>query len=181
MKVTVIRQPSCYLGVQADIPKLSIFLGKNLNIGLYFQAFKPNSFISVMRKAPMTSAIYTTFSDFDFGWGSQSQWKAKPVSFILSHTFQLIRIKLVEVLKQFELNCQVLLLSEFYWSEGKYMLFYWLHQKDFTFGMYADHEWIWFKLGMMIYIWFKLGMMIYIWFKLGMMIYTTRVSLFILV
>ena len=48
--------------------------------------------------------FYTVFSDFDLDWRSQSQHKAKPTGFIFSHTFELIRMKLVLVFKQFKLN-----------------------------------------------------------------------------
>ena len=47
--------------------------------------------------------FYTTFTDLDLGSGSQGQCKAKPVGFIFSHIFQLIRMKYDMVLKQFHL------------------------------------------------------------------------------
>ena len=38
--------------------------------------------------------IGTTFTELDRAWGSQGQHKAKPLGFIFSHTFQLIRMKI---------------------------------------------------------------------------------------
>ena len=55
-------------------------------------------------QAPLTDHFYTTFSDLDLSWGSQSQRKAKPVGFIFSHTFQLIWMKSDIVSKQFKLT-----------------------------------------------------------------------------
>ena len=43
---------------------------------------------------------------------SQGQHKAKPIGFIFSQTFQLIRMKFNVVLKQFKQNILILLLSE---------------------------------------------------------------------
>ena len=45
--------------------------------------------------------LYTTFTDLDLAWGSQGQCKVKPIGFILSHTFHLIRMKFDVAMKQF--------------------------------------------------------------------------------
>ena len=62
--------------------------------------------------------FYNTFSDLDLGWGSQSQWKAVPFDVIFSHTFQLIKMKLDVVLKQFKMNFLCLLLYDIFVIKG---------------------------------------------------------------
>ena len=56
--------------------------------------------------------FYTTFTDLDLASGSQGKHKANPLGFIFSHTFQLIRMKVSMVLKQFKLNTLILYLGE---------------------------------------------------------------------
>ena len=62
--------------------------------------------------------VYITFTDLNLDLGLQGQHKAKPLSFILSYTFQLIRMKTDLVLKQFKLNILILFLSEIWWIMG---------------------------------------------------------------
>ena len=56
--------------------------------------------------------FYITFTDLDFGLGSQGQGKAKSIGFIFLHTFQLILMKFDTVFKQFKLNILMLLFGE---------------------------------------------------------------------
>ena len=103
----------------------------------------------------------TTFTDLDLGWLSQGQRKAKPLSFIFTHIFQLIRMKFDVVLTQF----QVLKKSRSY---------FWMSvnvtkaldtgvqtaSKNFNIGMHSDiYESIWLTLGNMIY-----TVELYIWY-----------------
>ena len=53
-----------------------------------------------------------TFADLDVTWGSQGQRKAKPISFIFSHTFQLIRMKFDKVLEHLEVDILI-----FFWRD----------------------------------------------------------------
>ena len=46
------------------------------------------------------------------GGGSQGQCKAKPIGFIFSHTFHMIRMKFDVVMMQFMLNIMKLVLSK---------------------------------------------------------------------
>ena len=46
--------------------------------------------------------MYTTFTDL--GWGSQTQHKAKRISFSFSYIFNLIEMKFDMVMKEFKLN-----------------------------------------------------------------------------
>ena len=62
--------------------------------------------------------FYTAFTDLDIAWGSQVGLKAKPVCFIFSHTFHLIRMKFGVVIKQFKLNILRLLMSRIYGNKG---------------------------------------------------------------
>ena len=57
------------------------------------------------------------------------QQKAKPVDFIFSHTFHLIRMNFDVMLKQFKLNVLLILLSEINVVKGVNGCLYWLHQK----------------------------------------------------
>ena len=50
----------------------------------------------------------------DLDRGSQSQLEAKPVGFIVSHTFQPTRVTFGVVLKPFKLNLLSLLLAEIF-------------------------------------------------------------------
>ena len=80
------------------------------------------SFLSCLY-APLTSIVltfYTTFTDLDLAWGSQGQCKAKHNGFIFSHTFHLIRMKFIVVMKQFKLNVLRLFLTKVYEKGGKY-------------------------------------------------------------
>ena len=90
---------------------LPVLLGKNFNIGHYMQTIQPVSF-SPCLFAQLTSAILYHFIDLDHAGGLQSQHKVKPLGFIFSHTFQMIRIKFDKVLKQFQLSILILHLSE---------------------------------------------------------------------
>ena len=50
------------------------------------------------------------------------------LAFIFSHTFHLIRMEFDIVMKQFKCNILRPHLSKIYWSKGKKLLFYRLHQ-----------------------------------------------------
>ena len=67
----------------------------------------------------ITYIISNPFNYLDLVWGSQGQSKAKPVGFIFSVSFQMIRVKFDEGLKQFKLNILILLLSEICMNQGK--------------------------------------------------------------
>ena len=74
--------------------------------------FRPNLFIPVMLIGTIDFYYFIPLTDLDLAWVSQDQCKAKPLGFIFSYTFQLIRMKFIIVLKQFKLNILILLLSE---------------------------------------------------------------------
>ena len=54
--------------------------------------------------------------------------KSNLLAFIFSHTFHLIRMEFDIVMKQFKCNILRPHLSKIYWSKGKKLLFYRLHQ-----------------------------------------------------
>ena len=58
------------------------------------------------------------FSDLDFGWGITISAESKHVEFIILHTFQLVRMKLDVVMKQFKFNILVLFLSKIFLAKG---------------------------------------------------------------
>ena len=62
--------------------------------------------------APLTTTILYHFHWPWPWWGSLGQHKAKPIGFIFSHTFQLSRMKIDLVMKQFKLLILTQLLSE---------------------------------------------------------------------
>ena len=62
--------------------------------------------------------FYTTFNDSDPGRGSDGQCKVKPVGLILSHTFQLMRMRFDIMLMQFKVKILILTLIEIYWIKG---------------------------------------------------------------
>ena len=62
--------------------------------------------------------VYTTFTEIDPAWGSQGKRTSRPLDFIFSHNFQLIRMKFNMVSKQFKLINLVQLLSEIYLNKG---------------------------------------------------------------
>ena len=78
--------------------------------------------------------LYATSSDLDLGLGSRDQCKAEPVDFILLHKFQLIKKKCVMVIKQFQLNILILLLTGIWRIKNNCCLTHCL--KTFNFGMH---------------------------------------------
>ena len=66
------------------------------------QTVHPNSFIASVFRHQWLLPFHTAFTDLDCVYGSHGEHKAKPVGFIFSHTFHLIRMKF-HVMKQF--NC----------------------------------------------------------------------------
>ena len=81
----------------------STLRGKNFSIGR--KLFNHFFFLPAMLIDTINSyQFFSTFTDLDLAWGSQAQRKAKPISFILSHTFHLIRMKFDVMMKQFKLN-----------------------------------------------------------------------------
>ena len=59
---------------------------------------------------------FIPLTDLDLAWGSQGQHKAKPISFIFSHSSDCDEIHVV--MKQSKLNILRLLLSKIYWNKG---------------------------------------------------------------
>ena len=91
--------------------------------------------------------FYTTFTMLDLARGSQGQGKTKPLFFIFSQTFQLIRMQFEVVLKQFKLNVPILFWARF--NETKEMTaVHWLNLE------------CWHAFGCLWMIWSKLGAMI---------------------
>ena len=89
-------------------------------------------------------------TDLDLAWGSQGQCKAKPIGFIFSHTFQLIKMKFDVVMKQFkQTSWDYILVSFIEIREITAVLL--TVSKSFNTGMQSDvYESISFKLCMMI-------------------------------
>ena len=72
----------------------AILGSKKFNVGHYMQTFRPNFFHTCHAyRNHWLLPCDTTFSDLNFGWGSQGHCKAQPVCFIFSHTFQMVRMK----------------------------------------------------------------------------------------
>ena len=83
-------------------------LASIFNIGHYKQAF----FIQIFHtchdyRYHSLLPFCSIFTDLDLAWGLQGQHKAKTFGLIFSHTSELIRMKLVLLLKQFQLNSLV--------------------------------------------------------------------------
>ena len=69
---------------------LAVLLGRNFNIGHYMQSFQPNF---VMPAMPIGTIDFYHFTPLSLVLGSQGQCIKKPVGFIFSRAFQLIRLK----------------------------------------------------------------------------------------
>ena len=82
---------------------------KTFNVGHYMQTFQPIFFTPAMLIG--TIDLYH-FIPLLLTLALPGQCKAKPLGFIFSHTFHLIRMKFDLLLKQFKLNIQILFLSE---------------------------------------------------------------------
>ena len=94
---------------------------------------------------------YTTFTDLDLAWGSQGHCVPKPVGFIFSHTFHLIRMKSDVVMKQFEQHIWRLLLSKIYWKKGNEFCSTNCIKKTFNVSVYLDiYKSVWCRIGLMI-------------------------------
>ena len=74
------------------------------------------------------------FTDLDLTFGSQGQHEAKPVSFIFSHTFHLIKLKFDVVIKQFMLNIVKVLLSKICRNKGNNCCCTGYVKRIYTFG-----------------------------------------------
>ena len=72
---------------------VAVLCGKSFNTGRYVQIILTNFQTCHAYRHRYLLPLYTTFSDLDLGWRSRDQPKTKPVGFIFSHTFQLIRLK----------------------------------------------------------------------------------------
>ena len=113
--------------------------------------FKPNLFIPVI----LTGSIdlyhyYAALSGCGLSWESIGQYKAKPMGFIFSLTFQLIRMELDSVMKQFKLNMLMLLQNMISLGKGN-NCFSETILKIFNVGMHSDvHQLTWLKLSTMI-------------------------------
>ena len=70
-----------WLAIHPDILR-----GKSFDVGHYMQTFQQHFF-------PWLLPFYAAFTDLDLAWGSQGQHKAKPLGFIFSQIFQLMRMK----------------------------------------------------------------------------------------
>ena len=94
----------------------------------------------------------TTFTDLDLARGSQCQRKATPLGFILSHAFQLIKMKSNIVFRQFKLNILILFWDETEWSRGNNCILNSSEsKKNFNVGLHSDVcRPIWFKFRMAI-------------------------------
>ena len=98
---------------------LAILSGKNFNVGYYRQTFQPNFLIPAMLMVAIHFYHFIPlFLYFDRALWSQGQHKAKPVGFIFSRIFRLIRMKFDVLMKQFKLNILRLLLSKVYCFTG---------------------------------------------------------------
>ena len=97
-----------------------VFCDKDFNIGCYLQILEPSPFIPTMLIG--TNDFHHFSLAVDVGLGSQGQHKAKPVCFIFSHTFQLIRMKYGVRLKQFRL---IMLLLQWMRRRKKRLLVNW--------------------------------------------------------
>ena len=96
---------------------------------------------------------FITSSDLDLTLWSQGQYKAKPVASICWHSFQLISMKYDAALKQFKMNCLILLsnFNELYWVEGNNCCFTECQQNFINVSMHSDvYKLICLKIGLMI-------------------------------
>ena len=81
--------------------------------------------------------FYITFADLDPGWNSQGQQRAKPLVFIFSHTFQMIKMKFDLLLKQFRLNVPILFWARFLGTREITAVILTV-PKNFIVGMHLD-------------------------------------------
>ena len=85
------------------------FRGKNFNIGDYTQTVQPFFFIpAILYIGTIDFYHFISFSLTLILLGGR---KAKPIGFIFSNTFHLIRVKFDVVMKQFKLNIWRLLIA----------------------------------------------------------------------
>ena len=92
--------------------------------------------------------LYIFFPDLDLTWGSQGQHETKPIGFIFSHTFPLVRMKFDVVMKQFNLT-----FSDCFWvrfrETRRITAVLLTASKNFQAGMHLNmYESNWFKFGM---------------------------------
>ena len=78
------------------------------------------------KKKKKNLPFYSIFADLDFVKGSHGRRKAEPIGYSFLHHFQLIRMKVYQMLKkcnvllkQLKLNILILLLSDVHWNKGK--------------------------------------------------------------
>ena len=100
--------------------------------------------------------LHTILYRFHWSWaclGSQGQRKIKPIGFIFSHTFHLIRMKFDVVIKQFKLNTlRVRLLLSMIYENNNCCFTDSMKKNPFNIRMHLDvYKLIWFKLGIMRY------------------------------
>ena len=84
------------------------FSGKNFNIGDYTQTVQQFFFIPAILIGTIDFYHFMSFSLTLTLLGGR---KAKPIGFIFSNTFRLIRVKFDVVMKQFKLNIWRLLIA----------------------------------------------------------------------
>ena len=112
--------------------------GKNFNVGHCTQTIQSNCVYLQYLSSLLTSAILYHFIDLDLVWGSQGLCKAKPIGFIFSHTFDLIRMKSDVLMKQFKLNIMRLVLIKIYLHKGKISAVLQTALETFNAGMHSD-------------------------------------------
>ena len=133
--------------------RVSVLCGKDFNMDPFHANLSINfSYACHADRHHWPLPFYATLSYLCLGWGSQEskKQKAKPVTFILSHTCQVIRIK-------FKYGIETLYVEHskatFWWNKlchRKKLQFYWL-SKNFNIGVHsAVYTPIWFKLGVVI-------------------------------
>ena len=95
--------------------------GKNFNVGHCMQAFQPHIFIPAMLIGTMNFYSFTPHSvTLTLPGGHKvSAKKAKPIRFIFSHAFEVIRMKFNMGLKWFKLNILMLFLILLLDEKGK--------------------------------------------------------------
>ena len=124
---------------------LFVLRDKNFNTGHYMQNFLPNFFIRAMLLGTIDFCHFIPLLlTLNLPWFTKSA-QSKPIGFIFSHTFHLMRMKFDMAMKQFKLSILRLLRARFIETAV-----YRLHKKIYV-GMYSNmYEWIWFRVGMMI-------------------------------
>ena len=80
--------------------------GKNFNFGHYTLSVQPQFSACHAYRYHWFLPFYTAFTDVELAWGSQGQRIAKPLGFVFSDTFRLIRMKFGVVSRVFVSSIQ---------------------------------------------------------------------------